>query len=120
MSIHQHLEVSDSQGVTLIRFLDRQRVDGLHLIVLWQDLFLMIETEGWKKLVLDFSLVDFLSSAVLGKLIALRKKMTARDGMLKLCCLCPAALEVFAVTKLDGLFGIEKTEAEALAAFGRS
>lgn len=117
MNAQQRLEVSDSQGVTLIRFLDRQLVAGFDLIALWRELFQMIETEDRRKLVLDLSLVNFLSSEGLGKLIALHKKVTAKNGMLKLCCICPEVLEVFAVTKLDGLFGIEKTVAEALAAF---
>jgi anti-sigma B factor antagonist len=117
MSLHQHVEVCESQGVTLIRFLDRQLVAGTDLMALWRELFLMIEDEGRNKLVLDFSLVDFLSSEALGGLIALRKRVTAKNGMLKLCCLCPEVLAIFAVTKLDGLFDIAKTVAEAFAAF---
>ena len=117
MSVHQHLEVSDGQGVTLIRFLDRQLVAGIDSTALWRELFLMIETEGRNKLVLDFSLVDFLASEALGRLITLHKKVTANNGMMKLCCICPQVLEVFSVTKLDGLFSIQQTEAAAVAAF---
>lgn len=117
MNVHQHLKVGESQGVTVIRFLDRRLVDGIDLIELWQALFQMLETEGWKKVVLDLSLVDFLGSAALGKLVALHKKVAANDGVLKLCCLCPDALQVFLATKLDGLFDIEKTESEAIVAF---
>lgn len=117
MLVHQHLEVSDSQGVTLVRILDRQLVEGMDIQRLGQELFRVVEAGGGKHLVLDFSLVVFLASAALGKLIALHRKVVAHNGRMKLCCICPEVLEVFAVTKLDGLFGIEDTEASAIAAF---
>jgi anti-sigma B factor antagonist len=118
MCVHQHLAVSDSQGVTLVRLLDCQLVEGLGLENLGQELFRLIESEYRSKLVLDFSLVDFLASAALGKLIALHKKVTAENGIMKLCCICPDIHEVFAITKLDHLFDIKENEAAALAAFG--
>jgi anti-sigma B factor antagonist len=117
--LEKRLTICEAQGVTLIRFLDRQLVWGVDLDVLWQDLFPVIEARNWNRLVLDFSSVNFLASAALGKLVALRKKVTAKHGMLKLCCLCPDVLEVFTVTKLDGLFEIEQTEADALAALAK-
>lgn len=116
MRVHHRFNVGDDQGVTFIRFLERQLVDGIDLATVWRELLLTIEAEGRHKLVLDFSLVTFLSGEALGRLIALHTTVTANKGMLKLCCLCPHVLEVFTVTKLDGLFGIEKTEAAALAA----
>jgi anti-sigma B factor antagonist len=65
---------------------------------------------------LDFSLVDFLASAALGKLIALHRKLAAKNGMMKLCNICPDIHELFAITKLDRLFRIEGNAAAAVAA----
>ena len=73
--------------------------------------------ENRKKLVLNFSSVDFLSSAALGKLITLDKKMKAKSGKLKLCNIRPEIYEVFAITRLNRLFDIKDEEADALAAF---
>lgn len=118
MRFQHHVEVSDSQGVTLVRLLDRQLIDGCEVENLGQELFQLIEAENRKKLVLDFSSVAFLSSAALGKLIVLHKKMKARNGLMKLCGICPEIRDVFAVTKLNRLFDIECTAADAIAAAG--
>jgi anti-sigma B factor antagonist len=67
--------------------------------------------------VLNFSSVGFMSSAALGKLITLDKKVKAKGGVLKLCNIKPEIYEVFAITRLDRLFDIKKDESEALAAF---
>jgi anti-sigma B factor antagonist len=117
MRVHQHLEASDSQGVTLVRLLDRELIDGIGIENLGQELLGLIESEDRSKLVLDFSLVDFLGSAALGKLIALHRKVAAKNGMMRLCCICPDIHDVFTTTKLDRVFGIEDNAADAVAAF---
>lgn len=116
MPVLQHLEINDRQGIGLVRFLDRQLVAGTQLIAMWQDLFLVVDQEDWRNVILDLSLVDFVSSEGLGKLVALYKKLAARNSRLTLCGLCPEVREVFAVTNLDSLFAIQKTVAEALVA----
>ena len=68
-------------------------------------------------MLLNFSNVEFLSSAALGKLITLDKKVKANAGRLKLSNIRPEIYEVFAITKLNKLFDIKDDEADALAAF---
>ena len=58
-------------------------------------------------LIIDFSTVSYLSSAVLGKLMAIHKGVSATKGVLVLCGITPNILEVFKITKLDKLFSIE-------------
>jgi len=84
---------------------------------LGSEMFQLIEVENRDKLLLNFSTVDFLSSAALGKLITLDKKMKAHGGTLKLSNIRPEIYEVFAITKLNRLFDIKDDEADALAAF---
>ena len=58
------------------------------LIVLpmsWLVYFSLIDEAGRKKILLNFSKVEYLSSAALGKLITLDKKVKAKAGRLKLC-----------------------------------
>ena len=76
-----------------------------------------MEQEKRKNLLLNFSSVEFLSSAALGKLITLDKKVKANGGRLKLSNIRPEIYEVFAITKLNKLFDIKDDEADALAAF---
>ncbi|MBI5366147.1 MAG: STAS domain-containing protein [Planctomycetes bacterium] len=69
------------------------------------------------KLVIDFNKVDYLSSAVLGKIIALNKKVAADKGQLRLCCIKPSILEVFKITKLDKVVAIHPSREAAVASF---
>ena len=81
------------------------------------EMFQLVEVEKRGKLLLNFTSVDFLSSAALGKLITLDKKTKAHGGVLKLADIRAEIYEVFAITKLNRLFDIKDDEADALAAF---
>ena len=59
-------------------------------------------------LVLDFSDVQHLSSATLGKLINLKKKVAAVRGKLLLRGIQPDLLEVFQITRLDQVLEIQR------------
>jgi anti-sigma B factor antagonist len=117
MAAHRRLEVSEVGEVTVVRFVDRKILDEASIQELGSELFQLVEQENRGKIVLNFSKVDFLSSAALGKLITLDKKVKARSGKLKLSNIRPEIYEVFAITKLNKLFDIKDDEADALAAF---
>jgi anti-sigma B factor antagonist len=69
------------------------------------------------QILLNFMNVEFLSSAALGKLITLDKKIKTAKGQLKLSNIRPEIYEVFAITRLNKLFDIHDDEADALATF---
>ena len=69
------------------------------------------------KVLLDFDGVEFISSAVLGKLIKLNGKMMDRGGQMKIATLTDRIAEVFKITNLDKLFSIHKTRDKAIKAF---
>lgn len=117
MAGQRRLEVNEVGEVTVVHFRDQKIIEDLGIQELGQELFHLVEADNRKKLVLNFSSVDFLSSAALGKLITLDKKVKARDGVLKLCNIRPEIYEVFAITRLNRLFDIKDDEADALAAF---
>jgi len=117
MAEHRHLEVSEVGEITVVHFRDQKIIEDLGIQELGQELFDLVQVENRNKLVLNFSSVDFLSSAALGKLITLDKKIKAQGGVLKLCNIRPEIYEVFAITRLNRLFDIKEDEAEALAAF---
>jgi anti-anti-sigma factor len=117
MAAHRRLEVSEVGDVTVVRFVDRKILDEASIQELGSELFALVEQENRGKIVLNFSKVDFLSSAALGKLITLDKKVKSRSGKLKLSNIRPEIYEVFAITKLNKLFDIKDDEADALKAF---
>ena len=92
-------------------------LDEANIQELGQELFQLVEDENHKSLLLNFSSVEFLSSAALGKLITLEKRVKAHGGKLKLSNIRPEIYEVFAITKLNKLFDIKDDEADALASF---
>ena len=63
-----------------------------------------------KKLVLDFEKVQFMSSAMIGKLVFLNKKAKAEQCDLTLRNIQPNVLEVFKLTRLNRVFKIEEEE----------
>lgn len=117
MAVHRRLEVSEVGDVTVVRLVDRKILDEANIQELGQQLFQLVEGENRQKLLLNFSAVEFLSSAALGKLITLDKKVKAHNGKLKLSNIRPEIYEVFAITKLNKLFDIKDDESDALATF---
>ena len=117
MADYRRLEVTEVGDVTVVRFRDQKILDDLNIQELGRELSRLVEVENREKLLLNFSAVEFLSSAALGKLITLDKKVKATEGTLKLCHIQPEIYEVFAITRLNRLFDIKENEADALAAF---
>jgi anti-sigma B factor antagonist len=117
MAAYERLSVDQVGDVTVVRFRDRKIVEDLSIQQLGQEMFRLVEVDNRDKILLNFSTVDFLSSAALGKLITLDKKTKAHGGHLKLSNIRPEIYEVFAITKLNRLFDIKDDEADALAAF---
>ena len=117
MSGYRRLEVNEVGDVTVVRFRDHKIVEDVNIQELGQEMFLLVEKDRRGKLLLNFSSVEFLSSAALGKLITLDKRVKAHGGLLKLSNIRPEIFEVFAITKLNRLFDIKDDEADALAAF---
>jgi anti-sigma B factor antagonist len=117
MAVYRRLDVRKVGEVTVARVRDYKIVEDVNIQELGQEMFQLVEVDNCDKLLVNFSGVEFLSSAALGKLITLDKKVKAHGGVLKLSNIRPEIYEVFAITKLNRLFDIRKDEAEALAAF---
>ena len=113
----RRLEVEDIGDVTVVNFVDRKILDEQNIQAIGEQLFSLVEQEGIKKMLLNFGNVEYLSSAALGKLITLNKKLQQAGGKLILCNIDPQIHEVFEITKLDKFFKIMKEEQAALQAF---
>lgn len=113
----RRLEVEPIGDVTVVNFVDRKILDEQNIQVIGEQLFGLVDQDGLRKIVLNFRNVEYLSSAALGKLITLNKKLQAAKGQLVLCNIGPQIFEVFEITKLDKFFKIRKEEQDALQAF---
>jgi len=101
--------------VLVVNFVDRKILDEQNIQIIGEQLFGLVDQN--QKILLNFSNVEYLSSAALGKLIALNKKVKAADGRLILCSIDPNIYEVFELTRLDQILKIEADEQKALQAF---
>jgi anti-sigma B factor antagonist len=113
----RHLRLENVNGVTVVSFVDSKIVTEENIQEVGDQLYSLVEDEGHKHLLLNFGNVQYLSSAALGKLINLKKKVGAVKGKLKLCCIHPDLLEVFKITRLDQVFEIYPEERQALDKF---
>ena len=113
----RRLEVEDIGDVTVVNFTDRKILDEQNIQAIGEQLFQLVDELGRRKILLNFGNVEYLSSAALGKLITLNKKVQAAKGRLILCNIDPQIYEVFEITRLDKFFNIEKEEQKALQAF---
>src|SRR6195256_3948945 len=113
----RRLEVEDIGDVTVVNFTDRKILDEQNIQIIGEQLFSLVDELGRRKLLLNFGNVEYLSSAALGKLITLNKKLQSAGGKLVLCNIDPQIYEVFEITKLNKLFNIQKEEQAALQAF---
>ena len=85
-----------------------------------ESLYDLAENGAYAKIVLDFSDVWALSSLGLGILANFQHRIEARGCRLKLCGLNPNLKQLFRMTKLDQIFEIHATAAEAMQDFVRA
>src|SRR5438876_11698121 len=104
----RRLDVEEIADVTMVRFVDYEILDQENMRVAGEQMFSLIDELGRRKLVLDFNQVAYVTSAALGTLITLNKKLKAVGGQLTLCNLAPQIDEIFETTKLKKVFAIQR------------
>ncbi len=116
MADYEMLDVCEVDGVTVIRFRARE-VDETKLQCLTQELGKVTGSREDQRFVLDLEAVAFLTSTGIGALIALKKKIEAAAGILKLCGLQSEIRTLFTITQVDRLFDIEDNADVAVKSF---
>jgi anti-sigma B factor antagonist len=93
-------------------WLDEETLEPIH-----DQLLALADEPSESDLLLDFGNVEYLTSAALGTLVSLHKKLLAGGRHLTVGNLSPQVHEVFKVTKLDKLLDLRLAgqEAEAVA-----
>jgi anti-sigma B factor antagonist len=110
----RRLDLEEVRDVTVAKFTDKKILDEGNIQIIGNQLFALIEEDRRQKIVLDFANVEYLSSAALGKLITMDKKVKAAKGKLRLCNIRADIYEVFAITKLNKLFDMKDNLEAAL------
>ena len=113
----RRLDLEEVNDVTVVRFIDKKILDETNIQIIGNQMFGLVEEDGRKKILLDFSNVEYLSSAALGKLITMHKKVQAAKGKLRLCNIRAEILPVFTLTRLDKVLDIQGSAEQALEGF---
>ena len=111
------LRVKKVGDVSQVEFVDRNILDEANIQHIGEEIASIIEASPRPKLLISFTNVDHLSSAALGTLITINNKVRNAGGQLRLSDIDPQIYEVFVITKLNKLFEIHETAADALKSF---
>ena len=110
------LNVRRQENVLVVEFEDRRILEETMIAQIGERLSELIQAESEPRVLLDFKNVEHLSSAMLGVLITLNKRLAKRQGRLSLAGIQPQVYEVFKITRLDKLFTIRSTVEAAIQA----
>jgi len=105
-AIKPSISVKYAGNATIMSFTDEKILEEKDIQALQQSIMSVIEQAEQINLILDFGNVRFLSSAVLGLLIRISKRIYERDGQLRLCNINPKIYEIFKITRLTKIFDI--------------
>ena len=100
------IEVEYGIDVTFVTFEDERILDEQQIKTLQDSFAPVIEKNEDKKLVLNFQNVMFMTSAVLGLLVRIHKKVRENGGRMQLCNLEPNLRKIFEITQLTKIFEI--------------
>jgi len=92
--------------VTLVTLNDERIIEDQHIKALEDVLMQVVDKNEHRKLVLNFANVQFMSSAFLGLLVRIHKRVLDRSGQLQLVNLDPKIRKVFEITRLERVFDI--------------
>ena len=102
------VSVDYAENATIVSFVDEKILEEMDIRALQETIMSVIEQADRINLILDFGNVRFLSSAVLGLLIRISKRIYEQEGQLKLCSINQKIYEVFKITRLTKTFDIYK------------
>ncbi len=114
-AIKPRISVTYAGNATVVSFTEEKILEVQDISELQESLMAVIESASGKiSLILDFGNVQFLSSAILGLLIRVSKRIYEQEGQLRLCHINPKIYEIFKITRLTKTFDIY-TDVESAA-----
>jgi anti-sigma B factor antagonist len=118
MSLQQfhaaYVAVEDRGEAVVARFTRPQLSEDENLEQMGQELLSLVEQYHCRQLVLSLELVEFITSAALGKLITLHRRMHRKDGRLVLCSAHGSVADVLRSSHLQDYFTVARDTQHAL------
>jgi len=111
-------DVDQSGDVTELRLADSSLYDVPRYEELRDELIGFVERQRPARLIVDFSAIEYCSTAVIAAVLMAKRRMESKGGQMKLCGMSDGVRETFQMLKLDGtIFDILATNADAVNAF---
>jgi len=112
-------EVNEVADITVVNFVDRRLLDEQNIPLIADDLFRLVDDRGHSNILLDLSRVDFTSSAALGMMLSLHRKLQSIRSRLVFLGVAPDLADEFKSTGLDKIIRLANTLAEAHIIFSQ-
>ncbi len=100
------ITVGYGTDVTIATFNELTIIEEQQIRDLETELLVVVRNNGAKRLLLNFENVQFMSSAFLGLLVKVHKRVIEAGGALQLYNLDPKIHKIFEITKLTRVFDI--------------
>ena len=111
------LMVNNVGPIMIVTIMEPRITEISDIRAIGDELMEFLERQEKPQLLLDFSKVTYLPSAMIGKLTALHKKAESYKGGVKLCAITPGVMQIFKITRLDRVFDIHPDQSTALNSF---
>ncbi len=106
--IKPRISVEYTEKAVIVTFTEQRILQEKDIRAIEESIMSVVEQTERINLVLDFCNVRFLSSAVLGLLIKVSKRVYEQGGQFRLCSINPKIYEIFKITRLTKIFDIYK------------
>jgi anti-sigma B factor antagonist len=117
-SDQEHLQVTMHDEIAVVDFINTEFAFEEDVVrAVGDELYRLVDDHKLTRLLLNFRNVRYISTAMLGRLIGLNKKIERAKGQLKLCGLGPVLKDIFHISRLDRVFDLFEDVPGALAKF---
>lgn len=107
-----YIETKENNGITLVNVSGRMDATTTQEFEKRMDELI---SNGAENLLMDFSKLEYISSAGLRALLATAKRLKAADSQLLFCNLTDTVKEIFEISGFDSIFKVFETADAALA-----
>ena len=115
----EHLDIQAYENLVLAKITKERLLEAPVIAMLGDDLLKLVDRYPRISLILDLSDVGYLSSAFIGKLVALFKVLTAAKGRMTVAGVRPSLMPLFQVTRLDKIIPFEPVVEKAIQLYKR-
>lgn len=109
-----YFTIEERGAIVVVKIIRASLSEEDNIEHLGQELAMLVDQFGCRLLVANFELVTLITSAALGKFIALHRNLHRREGRLALCGVMDMMAEVLSATKLDEYFRVAVTVDDAI------